>query len=92
MKEQEKEDNLVTYQSDLVDSGLCDALVTELISCGYSKDTIDESDKPAVHVKDKMISLSPRLPSMVGEFKPKIRGDDLLASAAISLFNQNHSK
>ena len=66
MKEQEKEDNLVTYQSDLVDSGLFDALVTELISCGYSKDTIDESDKPAVHVKDKMISLSPS----VGTFCP----------------------
>ena len=71
MKEQEKEDNLanlVTYQSDLVDSGLCEALVTELTSCGYSKDTIDESDKPAVHVKDKMISLSPS----VGTFCPAL--------------------
>ena len=68
MKEQEKEDNLVTYQSDLVNSGLFDALVTELISCGYSKDTINESDKPAVHVKDKMISLSPS----VGTFCPAL--------------------
>ena len=68
MKEQEKEDNL----GDLVDSGLCDALVTELISCGYCKDTIDESDKPAVHVKDKMISPSPSVGSFCPALSPPI--------------------
>ena len=74
MKEQEKEDtlaNLVTYQSDLVDRGwppgLCDVLVTELINCGYIKDTIDESDQPAVHVKEK-ITPSPS----VGTFCPAL--------------------
>ena len=69
--------NLMTYQSDLVGRewrnvdgfvadifklpGLCDALVTELISCGYSKDTSDECDQPAVLVKEKKVSPSPNV-------------------------------
>ena len=84
--------NLVTYQSVLVDrewrntdgffadifkhpAGLFDALVTELISCG-SKDTIDECNQPAVHVKErKKVSPSPS----VGTICPA-----LLASLPVS--------
>ena len=114
--------NMVTYQSDLVDRewrsadglvaelykppGVCDDLVSEPISCGYSRDTIEECDLPPVHVKkEKKVSPCPSVgticpamsppslasqmsPNMSGEMKPKIRRDDLLASAPRSLFDR----
>ena len=89
----------MTYQSDVADRewqsadgfiadmfnppGLCDDLVSEPISCGYSKDTIGECDLPAVSSPSLASQMSP---STVGDIKPKIRRDDLLASAPRSFF------
>lgn len=97
MKEQEE----VTYQSDVADKecqsadgfiadmfnppGLCDDLVSEPSSCGYSKDTIGECDLPAVHVKEKnKVSPSPSVgtvcsalssPSLASKMSPSVVGD-----------------
>jgi len=117
--------SLVTYRSELVDRewrsvsglasevyrppGVCDDLVLDPVSCGYTKHTIADSDLPPIHVKkEKKVSPShpsvaggpicqamspPSLasqlsPSIAGEMKPKVRREDLLASAPRSLFDR----
>merc|ERR1719318_1608485 len=93
--------NMVTYQSDLVDRewraadgvvselykppGVCDDLISEPISCGYSRETIEECDLPAVHVKkEKKVSPCPRVgticpamspPSLASQMSPNMSGD-----------------
>merc|ERR1719318_1883447 len=93
--------NMVTYQSDLVDRewraadgvvselykppGVCDDLISEPISCGYSRETIEECDLPAVHVKkEKKVSPCPSVgticpamspPSLASQMSPNMSGE-----------------
>jgi len=93
--------NLVTYSSDLVERewrsgdgvasyvyrppGVCDDLMCDVVTCGYSMVTIPECELPPVHVKkEKKVPPSPSVglpcqamspPSLASQMSPSMPGD-----------------